>query len=140
MTDRQPDALRLADEMERNAEYTYDGHDPEQLRASAAELRRLHAVEKESNEIIDQLEKAINVLAAQTESALASLSVFESLPADWQQRIEAMKADAERFRWLLDTSSNWGICDWDSELCEWVRDGRMPEVVRKAIDAARGKT
>jgi hypothetical protein len=94
MAEQQPVALALAD-------YLDLPHISQHK--SAAELRRLHAVEKESHEIIDQLEKAIDVLAAQTES---TLSVFESLPADWQQKIEAMKVDAERWRHYRECSGD----------------------------------
>ena len=54
--------------------------------------------------------------------------------------VEALRADAERYRWLRDVpSSDWAICEWDDLNHCYVREGRKPDVVDAAIDAARGK-
>ena len=48
--------------------------------------------------------------------------------------IEALRADAERYRWLRKGGGLWGICVWDDD--EWVGDARTN--VDALIDAAIG--
>lgn len=51
--------------------------------------------------------------------------------------VEALRADAERYRWLRTMADDWGVCEWDRAECEWVRDTRGAVVVDAAIDKAR---
>lgn len=55
--------------------------------------------------------------------------------------LEALRADAERYRWLRDDlDSNWAICEWshdDADGIGFYRDARAAHIVDAAIDAAR---
>lgn len=51
--------------------------------------------------------------------------------------VEALRNDAERYRWIRTKARDWGICEWDRNECEWVRDSRGAVVIDAAIDAAR---
>ena len=42
--------------------------------------------------------------------------------AEQAAQIEALRADAERYRWLRKGGGLWGICVWDDD--EWIRDAR----------------
>lgn len=53
------------------------------------------------------------------------------------REIEALRADAERYRWLRDNRlDDWAICVWCPHEDGYYRDGRAPEIVDAAIDAA----
>lgn len=99
------------------------------------------------------LEEEVAELRAELEEARDRIAEINSLWADEcaksrhaETRAEVLRgeweherADAERYRWLCEASANWGVCDWDSDLGEWVRDSRARAVISAAIDAARGK-
>jgi hypothetical protein len=56
---------------------------------------------------------------------------------------DALKADAERYRYVREGHGDWAICYWSSDDdymsdC-WVFDARDPKYVDAAIDAARGE-
>lgn len=57
------------------------------------------------------------------------------------REIEALRADAGRYRWLRDnTEGVWAICKWECnstlDMEGYYRDGRAPAIVDAAIDAA----
>lgn len=74
--------------------------------------------------------------AEAAERALADLGVTPEEARAGAARSKANQREAERYRWLLCASEEWGICEWDRATCEWVRDTRGAVVVNGAIDAA----
>jgi hypothetical protein len=53
--------------------------------------------------------------------------------------MDALRRDAERYRWLRDNGGDWAICQWlddDREGIGYYREGRAAHVVDAAIDAA----
>ena len=56
---------------------------------------------------------------------------------EWQQQVESLRADAERYRWLRENSTEYSLTQKDGyggrELMGW-------EALDAAIDAARSKT
>ncbi len=53
-------------------------------------------------------------------------------------QIAALRADAERYRWLRDNNrGSWAICEWSYDEPEgYYKDARAPGIVDAAIDAA----
>lgn len=69
----------------------------------------------------------------QERAALAAAPV-QAVP---EAELEALRKDAERYRWLRDNgTSEWGICVWGDDDQEWAQDIRAADVVDREIDAA----
>ena len=87
MTDKQPEALRLADWLELHA---IDGME----RKAAAELRRLHATNKELLEALKASEEKLRAWEYIVEGEWGELRSEEEMEADraWSEQVYAARA------------------------------------------------
>lgn len=68
-----------------------------------------------------------------------AVAAADALTAQAAQ-IKALRADAERYRWLREGGGLWGICVWDDG--EWIGDARtnVDVLIDDAIDAGKAVT
>ena len=129
MTNQQPEALRLADELEMPIEGYPEATELE--RNAAAELRRLHAIETALQQGYDAARLEIESLRDEVKEyrhgAGVQKALIESLLADKPE--DAL--DAARYR-MLRRGQHWSVING-------VGDTLRAEELDAAIDAARSK-
>lgn len=134
----QPEALRLADDLDAFADFSGGGRMDKQ--AAAALLRRQHA---EIERLRDELRQSIiDHARAEIEALRAECRVLVRQNGDWQEKFDALRAerdalraDAERYRWLRERP--WFSFAVDQRYGD---TGETLEGLDAAIDAARNKT
>lgn len=80
----------------------------------------------------DRMAAANREFIATAEKDAAEIEAWRKLVDELKAEEVALRADAERYRWLRKGGGLWGICVWDDD--EWVGDARTN--VDAAIDAA----
>ena len=128
-----PRALVLAELIDKNLAGAGDAE-------ISTELRRLHAENEALRVKNNQMETEINTAwqEVKTEQRLS----FRDQVAKLEAENDALRADAERYRWLRDQSGGYAS---NAKFTIYYRDGDWVQRVRPddldaAIDAARSKT
>ena len=167
MADTKSRALWLADIADDNSPTTADceaiAAELRRLDAVVAGLNRLHVTRLQENaeqlrhilaltaerdalanritsmaETIDHYGEFVERLTAERDALRAEVERLTAGDVRYLNEVEALRRDAERYRWLCKATGDWGVCEWDSGYSEWVRDSRGQDVISRAIDRARG--
>ena len=134
----QPEALRLADDLERAVKQTDAEDDVIDVarwfvEGSVAELRRLHArvaeLEKDAAQAISDRDATARLNGSLLAWQNAGIDLGKQLKKAEAER-DALRADAERYRWLRDAGNH----TWRTFQNQW---GMTADQCDAAIDAAR---
>lgn len=116
--------------------------DEETIQSAAAELRRLDEELTLCSQLKREYQERAVALACEFTACYSSLVSQEEKNAALLAECEQLRADAARYRWLMNTPSDWAICVWvddDEGHAAYFRDSRESSIVDAAIDAAIAK-
>lgn len=140
------EARRLADELAADvAALLREGLPQEAMRADAAQsaIRALADEHDSLRAEVAVLQMACSRWERALEHGADRIRIAESERDSLRAQVEALRADAERYRAVRDGKSHlYAICEWvddDPNGIGFYEDGRQPDEIDAAIDAARAQ-